>query len=457
MPTELYSLSPIDGRYAKKSAPLRTYLSEQALIKYRLSVEIAWLIAQSECPDITHVRPFTAAERQLLAELVSGFDDEAAERVKAIEARARHDVKAVEYFLRERINGGSLSQVSEAIHFACTSDDINNLAYALMIRDALREVWQPKAGKLLSQLTGLARDTAAMPMLARTHGQAASPTTLGKEMAVFAHRLRRQLRIIESQEYLGKFNGAVGAYNAHHIAYPDLDWLSLSRRFVESLGLAFNPLSTQIEPHDALAELAQALTRFNTILLDLCRDCWTYISLGYFRQRTRSGEVGSSTMPHKVNPIDFENAEANLGISSSCFAHLAAKLPVSRLQRDLSDSSALRNYGVAIAHSYLALDAIQRGLSKLEVDSELLANDLEDHWEVLAEAVQTVMRKHQIAGAFEELKEFTRGARISREALHEFIRQLAIPEEDKQRLLALKPATYIGLAHELALSVLEDE
>ncbi len=453
----LRAISPIDGRYADKTAPLRDFLSERALMRYRVLVEARWLLALSEHDGITHLRRFSAAEAEVLRGLACEFDDAAAARIKALEGEINHDVKAVEYYIRERLQQTSLRDVAEAVHFACTSDDINNLAYAMMFRDAIREVWRPEARALIAVLDALAQANADAPMLARTHGQAATPTTFGREVAVFAHRLRRQLRQLEAQEYLGKFNGAVGAFNAHCVACPDVDWLAFSRRFVEGLGLTYNPLTTQIEPHDWLAELAHGFMRFNTALLDCCRDMWTYVSLGYLRQRIKVAEVGSSTMPHKVNPIDFENAEANLGLSNATFAHLAAKLPVSRLQRDLSDSAALRNFGVAIAHSYLALLSTARGLSKVEADRRALDRDLDDAWATLAEAVQTVMRKHHIPGAYEQLKSLTRGAGIDRGALHEFIGALDIPDQDKQRLLALKPHTYTGLAKELALRAFDDD
>lgn len=447
----LYAISPIDGRYADKAAPLRDFLSEWALMRYRVKVEAHWLMAMSAEPAISRLRPFTAAETDFLHSLSRDFDADAARRVKSLEAETNHDVKAVEYFLRQRLRESSLADVEEYLHFACTSDDINNLAYALMFRAAISQVWRPSAVALMARLDELARRNAAVPMLARTHGQAATPTTLGKEFAVFAHRLRRQLKSIDGQEYLGKFNGAVGAFNALHVAYPQADWLMISRRFVESLGLVYNPLTTQIEPHDYLAELAHSMMRFNTVLLDFCRDMWLYIALGYFRQKVNASEVGSSTMPHKVNPIDFENAEANLGISSASFAHLAQKLPQSRLQRDLSDSSALRNFGVAIAHSYLALLSAERGLSNVEADRAALAGDLEDAWEVLAEAVQTVMRKHHLPRAYERLKALTRGESVSRDDLRQFISALAIPEADKEALMQLNPGVYTGLAEELAL------
>jgi adenylosuccinate lyase len=453
----LRAVSPIDGRYAATTAPLRDYLSEWALMKYRVLVEARWLAALSEHSDVAHVRAFTEAEKDFLNSLSCEFNDEAAARIKSLEAETNHDVKAVEYYIRECLGETSLRDVAESVHFACTSDDINNLAYAMMFRDALRNVWQPQARSLIHNLEALARSNAAVPMLARTHGQPATPTTVGKEIAVFALRLRRQLKSIEGQEYLGKLNGAVGAFNAHDLAYPQVDWPGFARGFVEGFGLAYNPLTTQIEPHDFLAELAHGVMRFNTVLLDFCRDVWRYISLGYFRQRISAKEVGSSTMPHKVNPIDFENAEANLGISSAGFAQLAGKLPLSRLQRDLSDSSAMRNFGVAIAHGFLALLSAERGLSKVEIDREAIAADLDEAWEALAEAAQTLMRKHHVRGAYEQLKALTRGAGIGRDDLRDFIDALDLPPADKQMLLDLKPAAYIGRAVELALNELENE
>ncbi len=454
---QLRAISPIDGRYADKMLPLREYLSEWALIRYRVLVEARWLAAMSRERAISHVRQFTSAETDFLNALPDEFDEAAARRVKTLEAECNHDVKAVEYYIRERLRETSLGDVAESAHFACTSADINNLAYAMMLRDAVSKVWQPQASALISRLDELARANAALPMLARTHGQRASPTTMGKEIAVFAHRLRRQLDAIGTQEYIGKFNGAVGAFNAHQVAYPEADWLDIGRRFLEGLGLVYNPLTTQIESHDYLAELAHGFMRFNTVLLDCCRDMWLYISLGYFRQKAKAVEVGSSTMPHKVNPIDFENAEANLGISSAAFAHLADKLPVSRLQRDLSDSSAMRNFGTAIAHSYLALLSTQRGLSRIVVDRAALSADLDDAWEVLAEAVQTVMRKHHLPGAYERLKTLTRGASVKQEDLRQFISGLAIPQAEKEALIRLKPADYTGLAQELALTRFDTE
>lgn len=453
----LRAISPIDGRYSEKTSPLRGYLSEWALMKYRVLVEARWLLALSVHAGIAHVRRFTDSEKDFLLSLARAFDDAAAERVKAIEGETNHDVKAVEYYLRERLAETSLRDVTESVHFACTSDDINNLAYAMMFRDAVGRVWLPEARSLISRLADLARSTAAAPMLARTHGQPATPTTMGKELAVFVHRLRRQLKTIESQAYLGKFNGAVGAFNAHQVAYPRLDWPAIAQEFVEGLGLAYNPLTTQIEPHDYLAELAHGFMRFNTVLLDCCRDMWRYISLGYFRQRVKGNEVGSSTMPHKVNPIDFENAEANLGLSSAGFSHLADKLPVSRLQRDLSDSSGLRNFGVAIAHSLLAVRSVDRGLSKLAIDRKAMQDDLDQSWAVLAEALQTVMRKHHLPGAYEALKTLTRGEQVRRADLHDYIASLDIPHEEKQMLLQLRPEAYTGWAAELALRIVEGE
>jgi adenylosuccinate lyase len=443
------AISPLDGRYQTKTTPLQDYLSEWALMKYRVLVEVRWLIAMSEEAGITHVRSLTDAEVQALNALVDNFDDESADQIKDIERTTNHDVKAVEYFIKQNIANTSLEDVSESVHFACTSEDINNLAYAMMFRDAIQSVWQPQAQLFLTQLTEKAQSLAGVSILARTHGQSATPTTMGKELHVFIHRLQRQLKQIANQEFLGKLNGAVGAYNAHYIAYPDVDWHSVSRHFVESLGLTHNPFTTQIEPHDYMAELGHSLMRFNTILLDFCRDMWSYISLGYFKQRVVAGEVGSSTMPHKVNPIDFENSEANLGISNANLDHLASKLPVSRLQRDLSDSSALRNYGVGIGHSLLGILSAQKGLGKTDINQSAIDADLNDAWEILGEAVQTVLRKHSIPNAYEKLKDLTRGTRITAEILQKFIKSLDIPDDDKTRLLELTPAGYIGYAEQL--------
>lgn len=445
----LKSISPLDGRYEAAVAPLADFFSEYALIRYRVIVELQWLLVMSEQPEIAEVRAFTEEERSLLTQWMAEFGPEQAQRVKEIESTTRHDVKAVEYYLRERLRETSLRDVEEFVHFCCTSEDINNLAYGVMLKDAVEAQWLPLARKMVGHVAGLAESTRATPLLSRTHGQPASPSTLGKELAVFVSRWRRQLRQIEGQEYLGKFNGAVGCYNTHVVVYPGAPWTEISRKLVERLGLTWNPLTTQIEPHDYMAELFHAVIRFNTILLDFDRDVWTYISLGYFRQRVVQGEVGSSTMPHKVNPIDFENSEANVGISSALLDHLASKLSVSRLQRDLSDSSALRNVGVGIGHSLLALQSTLRGLGRLEVDQAALQADLEDAWEILAEPIQTVMKRVGYADAYERLKQLTRGARITREALQGFVRNLGLPEEDEQRLLALTPSAYIGIGPEL--------
>lgn len=445
----LKSISPLDGRYEAAVAPLSDFFSEYALIRYRVIVELHWLLVMSEQPEIAEVREFTAAERQLLTDWMAEFGAEQAERVKEIESTTRHDVKAVEYYLRERLRDTSLRDVEEFVHFCCTSEDINNLAYGVMLKDAIEAQWLPLARKMVGKVAELAETTRATPILSRTHGQPASPSTLGKEMAVFVSRWRRQLRQVDAAEYLGKFNGAVGCYNTHVVVYPNAPWTDISRKLVERLGLTWNPLTTQIEPHDYIAELFHALIRFNTILLDFDRDLWTYISLGYFRQRVVQGEVGSSTMPHKVNPIDFENSEANVGISNALLEHLASKLSVSRLQRDLSDSSALRNVGVGVGHSLLALQSTLRGLSRLDVDYAALQADLEDAWEILAEPIQTVMKRVGYADAYERLKQLTRGARITREALQGFVRSLGLPDEDEQRLLALTPAAYIGIGPEL--------
>ena len=443
------AITPLDGRYATQVSGLGDHLSEWALIKRRVQVEVEWLVEMAGCADISDMRALTGAEREYLQGLVDDFDDEAANRVKAIERTTNHDVKAVEYYIRERLADTSLEDVGEWVHFCCTSEDINNLSHALMVKGALEEEWLPQARALVDGVAVLAEANADTALLARTHGQAASPTTLGKELAVFVYRWRRQMRQIECAEYLGKFNGAVGSYNAHAIAYPDADWQAISRGFVERLGLTHNPLTTQIEPHDYIAEIFHALIRFNTVLLDFDRDMWSYISMGVFRQRAVEGEVGSSTMPHKVNPINFENSEANLGISNALLEHLATKLPVSRLQRDLTDSSALRNLGPAIGHGLVGLKSAQRGLRQVAVDEGLLADELDDAWEVLAEAVQTVMRKQGGEDAYELLKGFTRGRSVTGDDMRAFVGGLALPASDKKRLMALTPAGYTGIAGEL--------
>jgi adenylosuccinate lyase len=453
--TALTALSPLDGRYGGKTAILRDFFSEYALIKYRVIVEIEWLKALAAEPAVAEVPAFSAEAIALLDGLADRFSVADAERVKAIEATTNHDVKAVEYFLKERTQGhAEIAAVSEFFHFACTSEDINNLSHALMLKGARDGVLLPALERLIARLTELAQGQADQPMLSRTHGQPASPTTLGKELANVVYRLRRAWDTLGSIELLGKINGAVGNYNAHLAAYPEFDWEGFARDFVGELGLAFNPYTIQIEPHDAMAELYDAIARTNTILVDLNRDVWGYISLGYFKQKTRAGEVGSSTMPHKVNPIDFENSEGNLGLANAVLRHLAEKLPVSRWQRDLTDSTVLRNMGVGFGYSLLAYESCLRGLSKLEANPAALAADLDANWDVLAEPVQTVMRRHGIANPYEQLKELTRGkGGITRDALHAFIDGLAMPEAEKVRLKAMTPASYIGMAAELARQI----
>jgi adenylosuccinate lyase len=445
----LKAISPIDGRYASKTAILGESLSEYALMKYRTLIEIRWLLHLSECDALPELRLFTPSEKAFLEKLAASFNESSAKRIKTIERTTNHDVKAVEYYLKEQIKGTSLEDVSEFLHFACTSEDINNLSHALMIRDSLRDVWLIEARNFVSKVSDLAYDLRDRAMLAHTHGQPATPTTMGKELAVFVFRWQRQLKALEAQEYLGKFNGAVGAFNAHLAAYPNADWETIARNFVESFGLTYNPLTTQIESHDWMAETFHSLIRFNNILLDFCRDCWAYISMGYFKQRPVAGEVGSSTMPHKVNPIDFENAEANMGISNATLEHLANKLAVSRLQRDLSDSSALRNMGVGIAHSLIGLQAALKGLGKLAINAAAIEADLNDAWEVLAEPIQTVLRKAGYPNPYEKLKELTRGQKISAEDIRAFVESLPIEQADKARLLEMRPESYIGLAASL--------
>ena len=452
MPSPLTALSPLDGRYAAKTRPLQDHFSEFALIRERVAVEVAWLIALGDEPTFAPLEPFSAAARAELERAASGFALADAERVKAIEATTNHDVKAVEYWLRERFAAHpEIAAATELIHFACTSEDINNLAHARMAKGGRDRVLLPAIDALVTRIEALAREHAGVAMLARTHGQPATPTTLGNEMANVAHRLKRARTRLADVELLGKVNGATGNFNAHVAAAPDVDWPGLARRVVESLGVAYNPLTTQIEPHDALAETFDAIARLNTILVDFNRDVWGYISLGYFKQKVKAGEVGSSTMPHKVNPIDFENSEGNLGLANALLRHLSEKLPVSRWQRDLTDSTVLRNVGVAFGHALLAYDSCLRGLEKLEANPARIAADLEEAWDVLAEAVQTVMRAHRVPGSYEKLKELTRGkGGITREDLHAFVRTLPIPEEARARLLALTPATYVGLAPRLA-------
>lgn len=454
--SSLTALSPLDGRYQSKVAALRPLFSEWALIRYRVQIEVEWLKALAAEPAIAEVPPFSAATLKLLDALVGEFSEADGEAIKKIEATTNHDVKAVEYFLKDKLAGNAeVTKVVEFIHFACTSEDINNLCHALMLQHARDGVMLPALDGVISRLTTLAHDLAAMAMLAHTHGQPASPTTLGKEVANVVHRLRRARENIARVKLMGKINGAVGNYNAHLVAYPDVQWETFARSFVEKLGLEFNPYTIQIEPHDAMAELFDAYARVNTILIDLNRDIWGYISLGYFKQRTKAGEIGSSTMPHKVNPIDFENAEGNLGLANALLRHLSEKLPISRWQRDLTDSTVLRNMGVALGYSLLAYDSCLKGLGKLEANPAKLAEDLDANWEVLAEPIQTVMRRYNVSGAYEQLKELTRGkAGINRETLRVFIGGLnGIPESEKQRLLNLSPATYIGQAAELARKI----
>lgn len=447
----LTAVSPIDGRYGGKTAGLRPIFSEYGLMRYRVLVEVRWLQALAAEPGIPEVPVFSDEANQVLDGILAGFGLGDAQRVKEIERTTNHDVKAVEYFLKEKIAGnGELTAVSEFIHFACTSEDINNLAHALMLREGREQILLPHLDQLIEALRNLAHQHGERSMLARTHGQPASPTTLGKEIANLGYRLERQRQALAQVALLGKINGAVGNYNAHLAAYPDLDWPRFSRGFVESLGLGWNPYTTQIEPHDYMAELFHALIRCNSILLDLCRDFWGYISLGYFRQKTIAGEVGSSTMPHKVNPIDFENAEGNLGLANAILDHLGQKLPISRWQRDLTDSTVLRNLGVGLAHADLALQSTLRGLGRLEADEGRLREDLDANWEVLAEPIQTLMRRHGVDRPYERLKELTRGQRIGPEDLRRFIEALDIPAEAKARLIALTPAGYRGNADQQA-------
>jgi len=447
----LLALSPLDGRYAAKVDALRPIFSEYGLIHARVRVEIQWLLALAAERVMPELPSFDQAQIARLNALVTDFSPDDAARVKAIERTTNHDVKAVEYFIKERLGGdGGLAPALEFVHFACTSEDINNLAYALMLQRAREEVLLPALARMIECLRTLAYAHAGQPMLSRTHGQSASPTTLGKEIANVAARFERQYRQIAGVELTGKINGAVGNYNAHVIACPEVDWPQFAQRFVESLGLVFNPLTTQIEPHDGIAEISDAASRANTIGIDLCRDVWGYISLGYFGQTLKQGEVGSSTMPHKVNPIDFENAEGNFGLANALFQHFAAKLPISRWQRDLTDSTVLRALGMAFGHTLVALEALDRGLGKLTVNPQCLQDDLDASWEVLAEAVQTVMRRHGLPEPYEQLKALTQGQGISAGSMRAFIDGLALPEPARQRLLALTPDRYIGLAAELA-------
>ena len=449
--TMLTALSPLDGRYAAKVDALRAQFSEYGLIHRRLQVEIEWLKALAAEPHFAEIPAFSAATVAELDRLVSGFGPEQAAEVKDIEAVTNHDVKALEYWIKRKLaDNPEVMRVSEFIHFACTSEDINNLSHALMLKAARDEAMLPALDKTIARLRDLAHEHAALPMMARTHGQPATPTTLGKEMANVVHRLEHGRARIAEVSLLGKINGAVGNYNAHLAAYPDYDWESFACRFVESLGLEFNPYTIQIEPHDAMAELFDAFARVNTILIDLDRDVWGYISLGFFKQKLKAGEVGSSTMPHKVNPIDFENSEGNLGLANAVLKHLSEKLPISRWQRDLTDSTVLRNMGVALGYTLLAYDSLLRGLNKLEANADCLCTDLDANWELLAEPIQTVMRRYGIANPYEKLKELTRGNRVSREGMQDFVKTLEIPEAAKEELLKLTPWDYTGKATELA-------
>ena len=450
--TTLNALSPLDGRYQTKLDALRPYFSEYALIKHRAWVEVEWLKALAAASELTEIAAFSPATIKELDAAIANFSEADAAQVKTIEARTNHDVKALEYWLKDKFEtNAEINKASEFIHFACTSEDINNLSHGLMLKTARDEVMLPFLANLMARLRELATQLADQPMLSRTHGQTASPSTMGKELANVLYRLQRQEKQLKNNEILGKINGAVGNFNAHLAAYPDFDWEQFAERFVQSLGLTYNPMTIQIEPHDYMAELYDSFARINTILIDLNRDIWGYISVGYFKQKVKAGEIGSSTMPHKVNPIDFENSEGNLGLANALLRHMAEKLPISRWQRDLTDSTVLRNMGVAFGYTLLAYDACLRGLNKLEINPEKLAQDLDASWEVLAEPIQTVMRRYGIANPYEQLKELTRGkGGINQASLHAFIEDLAIPAQAKQDLLAMTPASYIGKAVALA-------
>jgi len=450
----LSALSPLDGRYAAKGDALRPHFSEFGLIRNRVRIEVEWLKALAAAAHVGEIAPFSAATIAEMDAVVTNFSEEDGEAIKAIEATTNHDVKAMEYWLKARFeHNAEVSKASEFIHFACTSEDINNTSHALMLKEARDAVLLPAIDRVIARFVELAHQHADLAMLSRTHGQPASPTTLGKEMANIAYRLRRTRKSIASVEMTAKFNGAVGNYNAHLSAYPDTDWAAFNQQFIESLGLTFNPYTIQIEPHDSMAELFDAIARMDTILIDACRDIWMYISLGFFKQKLKAGEVGSSTMPHKVNPIDFENAEGNFGVANSLLRHFSEKLPISRMQRDLTDSTVLRNMGVGFGHALLGLDACLRGLNKLESDPARVSADLDNAWEVLAEPIQTVMRRYGIPKPYEQLKELTRGTGITKAALQEFVGKLEIPDADKKRLLDMTPASYIGEAAALAKKI----
>lgn len=440
------SLSPLDGRYQSKVAELIPYFSEFALVKYRVIVEVSFLMMLSAEKGIPELPAFSDKELKLLEDILKNFDEKEAEKVKEIEKITNHDVKAVEYYLKGKLEKTSLAKHSEFIHFACTSEDINNLAYGLMLKDGKEAVMVPTMKAMVKALMGLAKQWKAVPLLSLTHGQSATPTTVGKELLVVAKRLERQMRLLEKQEILGKLNGATGNFNAHLSAYPKVNWPVLSKKFVQNLGLTHNPLTTQIESHDYQSELYDTVARFNAILIDLDRDMWMYISRGIFKQKVVKGEVGSSTMPHKVNPIDFENSEGNLGLANALLRHMSEKLPISRLQRDLTDSTVQRNIGVAFGYSLLAYKSTLKGLSKLELNKKIVQDELDQNWALLAEPIQTVMRKHNIPMAYEKLKELTRGKEITKEMVREFVSKLAIPADDKKRLMELSPETYVGWA-----------
>ncbi len=450
----LSAVSPIDGRYGSKTASLREIFSEYGLIKARVQVEVQWLLALAEKPEISEVGPFSPESIACLNDISDNFCETDALRIKEIETTTNHDVKAVEYFIKEQFTDNEeLQAINEFVHFACTSEDINNLSHALMLRQGRDDVLLPTAKRLVAKLREQAHDFANQPMLSRTHGQTASPTTLGKEFANVVHRLERQLDQIAGVPLMGKINGAVGNYNAHLSAYPDVDWQANAQQFVTSLGLVWNPYTTQIEPHDYIAELFDAVARFNTILIDLNRDIWGYISMGYFKQSLVAGEIGSSTMPHKVNPIDFENSEGNLGIANAVMNHLAAKLPVSRWQRDLTDSTVLRNMGVGFGYSLIAYEATLKGLGKLELRSDRLDEDLNNAWEVMAEPIQTIMRRYNVANPYEKLKELTRGQQVTAQVMSDFVEALDVPEEAKALMRGLTPANYIGNAEQQAKDI----
>jgi len=452
--SQLMAISPLDGRYSSKCVDLAPYFSEYALMRYRVLVEVRWLQKLASDPQIEELSPISAAGDKVLAQLLDNFSLQDAERIKEIESTTNHDVKAVEYFIKEKLAGdGVLASQLEFVHFACTSEDINNLSYALMLRDGRDQVLIPVMKELSELLASLAVEHAEQPLLSRTHGQPASPTTVGKEFANVVYRLNRQLGQLAGNEIFGKINGAVGNYNAHMAAYPDIDWGSYAKEFVESLGLSWNPYTTQIEPHDYIAELFSALSRFNTVLIDFDRDIWSYISLGFFKQKTVAGEIGSSTMPHKVNPIDFENSEGNLGLANALLGHLAEKLPISRWQRDLTDSTVLRNIGTGFAYSLIAYRSAMKGINKLQINAAAIDHDIDACWEILAEPIQTVMRRYRIEQPYEKLKELTRGKEINQETIRAFIATLELPDEAKARLLEMTPRQYLGSAIQQAKDI----